>query len=193
LAATTIDIYDYGHGGIWTSSDSGTNWIQYAPTNSFWSSIVSSADGTKLAAVANYGSLWTSGNSGTNWAQQNAPLNIQALASSSDGSKLGAVVNDGSIWISTNSGSIWTFQADAPPGCQSITSSSDGNRLVVSVSIVPGNSLPPFRIWTYSGPNATTTGSDGYVTGGPGTSVELMYTGGGQFVIISQRGLICQH
>ena len=105
-------------------------WIQTsAPADTNWISIASSADGSKLVAVANggiynivgilYGTLpgpiYTSTNSGLTWCQTAAPSEVwQSVASSSDGSKLAAVVQYGGIYTSTNSGATWTQATNAP-------------------------------------------------------------------------------
>jgi hypothetical protein len=91
-------------GSIYVSSDSGITWAE--ATNAlgeYWSSIASSADGTKLVAVAigqNVGGpIFTSIDSGISWVSNNVPNeNWQAVASSADGAKLVAVVNAGGIY-----------------------------------------------------------------------------------------------
>ncbi len=52
----------YYGGGIYVSGDSGATWLQTgAPTGLVWSSPVSSADGTRLAAVNGAGEIWMNG------------------------------------------------------------------------------------------------------------------------------------
>jgi hypothetical protein len=116
---------------------------------SFWASIASSSDGTKLAAASSYG-IWTSGNSGTSWSQTTAPTNTawSSIASSSDGTKLTAAVKKGGIWISTNSGSNWTQTSATNETWSSVASSSDGTKLAVVASFYPGEFSP--SIWTSS-------------------------------------------
>jgi photosystem II stability/assembly factor-like uncharacterized protein len=97
-------------GSIYTSSNSGTNWVQRTsglPGSAAWTSVASSADGGKLAATVNGGGIYTSLNWGATWTQQvGAPnANWWAIASSADGTKLAAVINSGS------SGGIYTLQA----------------------------------------------------------------------------------
>jgi hypothetical protein len=48
--------------GIYTSADSGSNWVPWAVSNAYeqWTSVASSTDGTKLVAVAWNGQIYTS-------------------------------------------------------------------------------------------------------------------------------------
>jgi photosystem II stability/assembly factor-like uncharacterized protein len=102
---------------IYISTNAGTTWtsvVSVPSTN--WEAIVSSADGTKLAAIARSGLVYTSPDSGTTWRSNNLPVGQwTSLASSADGSKLVAATctrntnsdeidSDGSIYISTNLG-----------------------------------------------------------------------------------------
>ena len=81
-----------------------TNWTQTSAPNENWYSIASSADGTKLAAVAYNGGIYVSTDSGLIWALTSAPdTNLwTSIASSSDGSKLAAVGYNAVICTSTN-------------------------------------------------------------------------------------------
>ena len=79
LAAVIVE----ERGVIWRSADSGASWIEaYAPQAS-WSSIASSSDGSKLAAVTFGDRIWRSTDSGASWTEANAPrANWQSIASS---------------------------------------------------------------------------------------------------------------
>jgi hypothetical protein len=56
------------YGGIYTSSDSGDTWtLTSARMDGYWSSITSSADGTKLAVVDDVDGIYTSRDSGGTW------------------------------------------------------------------------------------------------------------------------------
>jgi hypothetical protein len=140
LAATVVG------GQIWTCSTTGfgffgagvflppnqLSWLAHA-SNQRWQGIASSADGTKLAAVANPGQIWTSTNSGVTWtAASNTSNNWFCIASSADGTKLSAGGNLPGIWTSTNSGATWTIGptntvVNSDWNC--IASSSDGTKL----------------------------------------------------------------
>jgi hypothetical protein len=71
--------------------------------------VASSADGTKLVAVANLfpdgGYIYTSADSGATWTQTGTQQDWSSVASSADGTKLVAVAN---------AGYIYTFSSPAP-------------------------------------------------------------------------------
>ncbi len=127
-------------------------WTERAdPGSRWWSSITSSSDGTKLAAVVYRGSLYTSTNSGVTWTDRSVGgYSWNSITSSSDGTKLAKVASGGHIWTSTDSGASWTKRTD--PGSRSwysITSSSDGTKLAAPV--YGGN------IWTSTDSGVTWT------------------------------------
>src|SRR5882757_3220497 len=77
-------------------------WTQVGGNNG-WESVASSADGSKLVAVAN-GIIITSADSGNSRIYAGAPSNEwYSVASSADGNKLVAAVYEGGIYTSTNS------------------------------------------------------------------------------------------
>lgn len=105
-----------------------------APTND-WSSIASSADGTKLVAVVNPGSIYMSADSGGTWSPVNAPSNAwSSVACSADGNRLIAA-GGGLIYTSIDSGTTW--QSNAVPWTNAsrihVASSADGGNLVAAV------------------------------------------------------------
>ena len=125
-----------------------------APANN-WTSVASSADGTKLVATARNskgGLIYASTNSGLTWALTGAPANNSwaTVASSADGSKLvaasGRVVisNDnydyGHVYTSTNFGMTWTSNNTPDVQWTRVASSADGTRLI-AVAIEPGGSI----------------------------------------------------
>ena len=127
-------------GGIFISTNSGAFWSRAtnAPLAN-WNAIATSADGTKLAAVAiNVQGIYTSTNSGVNWTRQTNGLlpylGFTYIASSADGSKLVAAVGtsaNGSIFTSSNSGVNWDQATNAPLArWYSVASSADGNKLM---------------------------------------------------------------
>jgi hypothetical protein len=87
-----------------------------------WQEVASSADGTKLIAMAGLGSVYLSHDSGATWVAANFPTQAHGLASSADGSKLVA-----GTYISSDSGATWT--SNYVPG-EIIACSADGNKLV---------------------------------------------------------------
>ncbi|MGA2801327.1 MAG: hypothetical protein ABSE97_02990 [Verrucomicrobiota bacterium] len=102
-----------------------------------WNSIVSSADGSRLAAVASGsgGGIFTSIDSGLTWSGPygNSGASWRCIASSADGTKLVAAVSGGGIY--TNSGTTWQITS-APTGVNwvSVASSADGTKLVAAAT-----------------------------------------------------------
>ena len=172
-------------GGIYTNS--GSIWTITSAPNKSWVSVASSADGSKLAAVESGGQIYTSANRGSTWAQQtNAPgITWSAIAASSDGSKLTAVSQNGGIYNSINSGVTWTLQAGTTNKIWNcIAASADSSTLVAGV----------FNGGLYyaqaSLQSATTTGTNGILSGVQGSAVELQYIGNNQFMPVSSAGTI---
>jgi len=122
-----------GGGQIYTSTNGGTTWISNSPLVDFWTSIASSADGTKLVAVASSNLIYTSADSGATWTSNKEAMDNQpwhSVASSADGSKQAIAADPGMIYISTNSGTTWTMAVGAPgTNWQAIVSSADGTKL----------------------------------------------------------------
>jgi hypothetical protein len=211
LAALTFGVngsQSAAPGGLYTSVNSGTNWtLQTSAPVTNWTSIASSSDGTKLAALGGYTLVWfgaygyycsgiyTSVNSGTNWTlQTSAPLaRWVSIASSADGTKLAALANGGGIYTSANSGTNWTLQTSAPVinNWTSIASSSDGTKLAAVVSGGGIYTTTSSGInWTEQtggpGPTgySTTVGTAGFLEG-TGGGIELIYAGGGNFIVLN--------
>ncbi len=114
-------------GSVWTERE-----VPGAMGPSYWSSITSSADGTRLAAVGDYGCIYTSTDSGANWTERtSAGSRIWlSITSSADGTKLTAGDLFGYIYTSTDSGASWTERTSAGRNTgHSITSSADGTKL----------------------------------------------------------------
>jgi len=94
-----------GDGAIYCSADAGVTWTRTGAPSNAWSSVASSADGTKLAALtlsywsggAGAGEAYISTDSGATWAL-GGPLPAEeawcALASSADGNNIVAVGHD---------------------------------------------------------------------------------------------------
>jgi photosystem II stability/assembly factor-like uncharacterized protein len=85
-------------GASWTARESAR----------YWSSIISSADGSKLATVEQGGQIYTSTDSGATWTPRDSNRYWSSITSSADGSKLAAVVYTGQIYTSNDSGATWT-------------------------------------------------------------------------------------
>ncbi len=135
---------------IYTSTDSGTTWIQQtnADVHPSWVSVASSADGTKLVVVGIR--IYYSTNSGTTWTQTRTSLGpfglispSQIVASSADGNKwvvgfTGGVGSPCPIYTSTNSGDSWTLTSAPSNEWVYVAMSADGNKIV---AVAIGGSL----------------------------------------------------
>jgi photosystem II stability/assembly factor-like uncharacterized protein len=185
---------DYGGsntGSIYTSTDSGANWIQRTTSTSLkWLSITSSADGTKLAAAAYPGYIYTSLDSGVTWVEQtnSASCNWNSITSSSDGSIL-AAVGTNCIYTSEDSGETWTSRTNSGlNGGNSITSSSDGIKMAATNGLgyiyLSGDSG---TTWTAQASSGSHTWRD-ITSSADGTklaAVDYTGTGGGGYIYTS--------
>jgi hypothetical protein len=99
---------------IYISTNSGTTWTQTSAPSNYWTSVASSADGSKLMAAAGFytptGPILTSTNFGVTWTTNNVPFqNWAAVTMSADGNKLVGATGD------YPSGPIYTsYSAPAP-------------------------------------------------------------------------------
>jgi photosystem II stability/assembly factor-like uncharacterized protein len=149
-----------------------------------WSSIASSADGSKLVAVGpeNAG-VCISTNSGTTWTLNSAVLNNQpwfpSIASSADGTKLAVVTIMGPIYTSTNSGATWISNSLPTAVWTSIASSADGSKLVaVAWSNLIYTSTDSGATWTS---NSTVTDNQAFhsaTSSADGTKLAIAAYGG---------------
>jgi photosystem II stability/assembly factor-like uncharacterized protein len=145
---------------IYTSTNSGATWTSHSVIDYvYWSSVASSADGTKLAAATfDQGRIYVSTNSGSTWNNAGAPSQKwNAVASSADGTRLvAAAYNDG---IYTNTGAGWNECGAPIAPWYSVASSSDGTKLVA------GGQGGPIFVSTDSGATWTSNSVPGYVPG----------------------------
>ena len=124
-------------------SCSAQEWTATSAPVTNWSSVASSADGTKLVAAVSLGLIYTSTNSGSTWVATSAPTNFWAsVASSADGSRLFAGSLTGAIYASADSGSTWRPTGVRAGSWHSIASSADGTKLAATdyVRVVSTNS-----------------------------------------------------
>ena len=86
------------HGNLWTSSNSGMDWVEVKNTGAAktWTSLATSADGVTMIAAAHSGNLWISNNSGANWTEMELTEKRSwvGVAASSDGAKLVALMKE---------------------------------------------------------------------------------------------------
>ncbi len=166
---------------IYTSVDYGANWAT-SESSRAWYAVASSADGSKLVAVVEGGLIYTSTDSGVTWAPRETSRSWRAVASSADGSKLVAATSIGQLYVSTDFGITWVPRS-FPAQWTAVAASADGTRLVAAVS---GGQI-------YTSAQNTTLGTEGYLTGGQFTSLELQYIGNGKFLPLSHEGTIVGH
>jgi photosystem II stability/assembly factor-like uncharacterized protein len=153
------------YSNILYSSDSGATFASNSVPTLYFSSIVSSADGSKLVGSPSHGALpfsgiYRSGDFGVTWAQTTAPvLGWDSIACSADGTRLAAVTFTG-LWLSTNSGLNWMSNSASFESPVVVASSADGTRLIVAGNSSGSNniytSLDSGNTWTTNNAPATT-------------------------------------
>lgn len=183
----------YG-GTLYLSANCGSTWSQ-AETSKNWDAVASSANGQWLAAAVYGGGIYTSSDSGSDWTQTLAPnADWVSLASSSDSSKLVAVAARGGIFTSSDWGLNWTLQtnnnASATANWSCITSSSSGTVLAAGINNTLSSSTYGIYTATAATQTITTTGTNGYISGGHGSAVELQCVGNNQYMPVSVSGTL---
>jgi hypothetical protein len=138
----------------------GPNWTNTGLPGTNLQSIVSSADGKRLAATVggfasgSDGPIYTSTNAGVTWTPRGPVAQWYGIAASADGMRLAAVVYGGGIYTSTNGGATWT-QSSAPYNYwDCIASSADGTRLAAGIHQGPDGiyfSTNSGATWTLTG------------------------------------------
>ncbi len=123
---------------IAVSTDSGDTWNRHiVPRGGQWSSIASSADGTKLVAGSNdhdedhdFG-VYTSTDSGTTWTPTSVLAKQGYLASSANGDIIALATYNGYIYTSSNGGSTWIEEVGSGQRqWKGIASSADGTKFI---------------------------------------------------------------
>jgi photosystem II stability/assembly factor-like uncharacterized protein len=118
---------------LYTSKDSGTTWASTLAPSNHWTAVASSADGTKLIALAFNGPIYTSTDSGSSWTSNNVVGYWRSVACSADGTKAVAVANPGRLYTTTNAGVNWSPHVLLySPSFGSVASSADGTSLVAA-------------------------------------------------------------
>ena len=200
-------------GQIYTSVDSGLTWTP-RETNRGWYSVASSADGTKLVAIVGGGQIYTSVDSGVTWTPREANRGWKSVASSADGTTLIAAGENTNVYRSTDSGVSWAGTSTPIKTWNGVALSADGTKMVavaqndyIYTSLDSGITWIqqlPVRFWGSVASSADgsilfagTGGGQIYVnnsrattemTGGRGSSVELVYLGDGKFYILNSQG-----
>jgi photosystem II stability/assembly factor-like uncharacterized protein len=134
LIAIAPAAYPYNE-EVSTSVDSGMTW-----TSNFLAGVIgphgasSSADGTRLAVVAERGAVYTTADSGQTWTSNfiNSPFtDMPCITGSADEKVLatGPAGNGGRLYTSTNSGAAWNSYP-AQQVWQQLACSADGSKLI---------------------------------------------------------------
>lgn len=126
-------------GFICTSTNTGATWTTNNVPAVAWNAIASSADGSRLVAVAGGGNelgpIYISTNAGAVWQPTSAPSNYwRYVASSADGGKILAAADSSSIpnYVSTDSGASWVPTSLATNQAWVVATSADGTRMVAA-------------------------------------------------------------
>jgi hypothetical protein len=132
-------------------SCSAQEWTATSAPATNWSSVASSADGSKLVAAVNGGLIYTSTNSGSTWVATSAPTNFwRTVASSADGARLFAASSSGEgLYSSADSGSTWQPTGAGRLFFNSIASSADGTKLAATDYGSRAFSTNSGATWTY--------------------------------------------
>ena len=151
---TLVAVSGKAAGGIYRSTNGGTNWNPTLAGNDDFSCVASSPDGTKIVAGAYTSStpIHYSTNSGANWITPSGPPEYEnSVAISADGTKALAASGvfglsntpTGAIYYCTNSGLSW-FHSDAPTDLMwwGIACSSNGAiGLAVAQTVTNGSTM----------------------------------------------------
>ena len=132
-------------GGIYTSANSGGTWsLTSAPSQDYWTGLVSSSDGTKLAASTGPPRVfYTSANSGGTWSGSTPTylfdgdvweIIFTAITASTNGTLLAGCGEGNGIYTSANAGVSWTQTSAPNENWYALASSSDGTKLAAVVS-----------------------------------------------------------
>ena len=121
-------------GRLYTSSDAGVTWTA-RETDRYWSSVASSANGTRLIAAergagTGGGQLLTSADGGVTWVPQGTIETWKSVVSSANGQVLAALSEVGNVSVSRDAGVTWTAQTIT--SVKAIALTADGSMLIAS-------------------------------------------------------------
>jgi hypothetical protein len=114
-----------------------STWYQSGASALNWSSMASSADGTRMAAgiwQSTSDGVYLSANSGATWTLSTGSKQIHGVAMSADGTEIVGVATNGFIYLSTNSGSTWgTYPNSLSGDWYCVACSASGTKVVAAV------------------------------------------------------------
>jgi len=131
-------------GAVYTSTNSGSIWIPRNLPKLSWTTVASSADGSRLAVAASadgsVGGIYTSVDSGNTWIANSFPADTTTsfdptIAASADGSRLAVAVLDVGIYISTNFGTNWSETRAGNTWWEGVGLSADG-RIITAITVI---------------------------------------------------------
>jgi len=170
-------------GVIYVSTNMGATWTP-GTTNTSWTTVAVSADGSKYVAASMGKPIYTSTNFGVNWNLTASPTaNWSCLATSADCNRIVAGISNGVLYASVNFGGSWSVLSGSTNQTWSaLTSSANGQ--VLAGAAMSGN-----LFYSSSAAQASTlTGTNGFISGGQGSAVELQYIGNGRYMPVSSSG-----
>jgi hypothetical protein len=161
-----------GKWGPWESTN--------APPNGGYSVALSGDGSTAVASTWSYGDyIYASINGGVTWEPRESRRDWYSVNSSADGRTLVAVEYNGGVYISIDGGATWAVVPGEPSRWWlAVTVSADGSTVV---GVEDGGQIHIAR-------NRTTLGKDGYISGGPLDSIELIYLGNDLYEVRSHEG-----
>ena len=143
------------------------------------------------------GRIYTSPEFGVTWTlSAGSPTNVWFnIASSADGGRLFACASPGGIYISVNSGGTWSRPLIADQNWHAVACSDDGTKAVAAYNSGGGTTGSIYYWQIAPQQTSSSVGTNGFVSAGPGTAVELQYignnaAGNASFLPISGTGTI---
>jgi photosystem II stability/assembly factor-like uncharacterized protein len=141
-------------GGVYISTNAGTTWIQVSngPQFGLFAPIVSSADGSKLAAGRTYeGAIFISTNAGSTWTSNFVAGSSGwfCIASSAEGDKLLATPEAaGPLFTSLDGGNTWRSNNVPTVLWNGVACSANGSRFVATTFGKVYTSMDSGTTWT---------------------------------------------
>jgi hypothetical protein len=166
-------------GQIFTSHDYGATWSAHGPGEN-WTSVATSTQGTRLAAVGTMTQIYLSVDSGTTWVPSGPTANWTSISCSGDGIELAAATSAGVVYYSVDAGDTWT--ASGLTGTV-VYCSEDGQRLLVG----NGNQI---TILAFPGTDAGVVTDFEAVSGPQLSTAELICVGSKKWQLLSHEGSI---
>ena len=193
--AFAADIWQSSNSGVtWTNRTSGTSafgqpWISVASDSTgMYFAACSPVNGTPANGVTSTGDLWTSKDGGITWRNRTAGTALSgkswwSVVSDATGMRLTATINSGDTYVSSNGGATWT---DITTG----TPLQGAGNFVALANDMTGTllySAGPSTADIY-GNNANANSTSSLLTGQTGSTLMLVYAGGGVYYVLDSSG-----